>query len=120
MFGFGRRPGITDQEMWGLAIRVAVKMTAEEDVSPQVVGMQQSTEIFDAECKHLRLRPTTEQQKYIEAAVHALSSTALTRSLMDRWLRDGRVTITQDDIDSATKLLELLVQKYMAQRTPEN
>ena len=78
MFGFGRKAGITDQETWTLVIRVAVKMTAEEESTKQVVGMQKAKAILEAECKNLRLRPTTEQREYIEAGMHGLSSTTLT------------------------------------------
>jgi hypothetical protein len=40
MFGFARRTGITDQKMWTLTIRVAVKMTAGEDFLKEAVGIQ--------------------------------------------------------------------------------
>ena len=49
MFGFGRSAGITDNEMWTLAIRVAVKMTAEEDALKHVVGIQKSRELLVSE-----------------------------------------------------------------------
>src|ERR1700760_1897802 len=74
VFGFGRRKGITDQEMWTLAIRVAVKMTAEEDTTKQPVGIPQSKEILQVECTTLRLQPTAEEQGLIITSVYALSS----------------------------------------------
>jgi hypothetical protein len=113
MFGFGRRAGVTDRETWTLVIRVAVKMTAEEQVSKHAVGIEKAREILDAECKYLGLRPTKAQQKYIEAAIHGLSSSTLALSLMDRWLKDERVTITQVDIANAAQILEGAVKEFL-------
>jgi hypothetical protein len=116
VFSFGRRKGITDQEMWTLAIRVAVKMTVEEDMTKQPVEIPQSKEILQVECKTLRLRPTAEEQDLIITSVYALSSTELTHSLMDRWLKDRHITITPADIAAAGQLLEGSVQDYLSQR----
>ena len=88
-------------------------MTAEEDLSKQPVGIQKAREIMDAECKYLQLRPNAAQQKDIEAGVHSLSSTTLARSLMDRWLKDERVTITQVDIANAGQILESSVEEFL-------
>ena len=111
MFGFGKK-GVTDQEMWTIAIRAAVAATAEEDVSKKVVGADRAADFITRECKSLRLRPTSEQDQHLRLGVQALINTDLTRSLMWKWLDEKRVSIMQVDIIAAGEIFETAVKEF--------
>jgi hypothetical protein len=113
MFGLRAKRQNREVEIEAAMVHSAANVTAREHENKAVVEASEIIQIVRSTCKKRGLALNAQEEEMVVSAVHGIAGSEVIHAMMKRWVQEGAINVSADDIRIAKIELERKVAEFM-------